>query len=121
MKQQKTVDTNSSGKPKNVVKVLDTLKAHLKTDLVHYKSISATFTKVVDGRMKNKGFQNYSIKFVDIEDHGTIAGIHLYSHTVPNLKKILPKNFKPSMTSARIHVNDGVPELHLEISFNTPT
>jgi len=118
---QKTVDTNRSGQSKNVVKVLDALKAHLTTDLVHYKSIKATFTNVSNHRTKRKGFQNYSIRFVDIENDGICAGVHLYSHTMPNLKKILPKNFKYSMTSASIHVHDGIPELHLEISFNTPT
>jgi len=118
---QKTVDTNRSSQSKNVVKVLDALKAHLTSDLVHYESISVTYHNIVDRRMKRNGFQNYSIKFVDIENQGIIAGIHLYSHTIPNLKKILPKNFKYSMTSASIHVYRGIPELHLEISFNTPT
>lgn len=118
---QKIVSTNSSGKPKRVVKVLDTLKAHLKDDLIHYESISVTYHDIVDRRMKRNGFQNYSIKFVDIEKNGMIPSVHLYSHTVKNLKKILPKNFKHSMTSAVVHTHDGIPELHLEISFNTPT
>ncbi len=118
---QKTVDTNSSGKSKNVVKVLDTLKAHLKSDLIHYESISARFTNVVDRRMKRNGFQNYSIKFVDIENDGIIPAVHLYPHTMKNLKRIIPKSFHHAMTTATIHTHDGIPELHLEISFNTAT
>jgi len=121
MKQEKIVSTNSSGQPKHVVKVLDTLKAHLKDDLIHYDSISATFTNVVDKRMKNNGFKNYTIKYVDTEKDGFIPSVHLYSHTVRNLKRIIPKNFHHAMTSANVHTHDGVPSLHLEISFSTST
>ena len=117
---QKIVSTNSSGKPKHVVKVLDTLKAHLKDDLIHYESISATFSTVVDKRMKKNGFQTYTIKFVDVEKDGIIPAVHLYPHTVRNLKKIIPKHFSYSSTSAYIHTHE-TPELHLEINFRTLT
>ena len=113
---QKTVSTNSSGKPKHVVKVLDTLKAHLKDGLVHYESISATFSDVVDKRMKNNCFQNYTIRFVDVEKDGNIPAVHLYPHTLPNLKKILPKGFKYASTNSWIHTHE-TPEIHVEINF----